>query len=133
VARDAKFSGTKDAEVNLLSGMASAYGGLLSSPVITVMLILEVTRPGGDRFTKTITSAIVSSSVGFGIHFAIAGAVFLDVYKVPQYKFEDWELLVAIPLGLFAAVVVTVLVVSIHCACACSGECRSSCGRPSAV
>jgi H+/Cl- antiporter ClcA len=104
----------EDSQVNVLSGMAGAYGGLLSSPVITVMLILEVARPGGNRFTKTITSAIVSSSVGFGIYFAIAGAVFLDVYKVPQYKFEDWQLLVAIPLGLFAAVVVTVLVVFIQ-------------------
>jgi H+/Cl- antiporter ClcA len=104
----------EDSQVNALSGMAGAYSGLLSSPVITVMLILEVARPGGDRFTKTITSAIVSSSVGFGIYFAIAGAVFLDVYKVPQYRFEDWQLLVAIPLGLFAAVVVTTLVVFIQ-------------------
>jgi len=35
--------------------------------------------------------------------------VFLDDYKVPQYKFEDWQLLAGIPLGLFAAVVVMLL------------------------
>ena len=51
----------------------------------------------------------MASSVSFGIYFAIAGAVFMDIYKVPQYTFEDWQLLAAIPLGLFAAVVVTVL------------------------
>ena len=51
----------------------------------------------------------MSSSVSFGIYFAIAGAVFLDDYKVPQYKFEDWQLLAGIPLGLFAAVVVMLL------------------------
>jgi H+/Cl- antiporter ClcA len=36
--------------------------------------------------------------------------VFLDFYQVPQYKFEDWQLLAGVPLGLFAAVVVTLLV-----------------------
>src|SRR5208283_3353068 len=39
--------GTEDSQVNVLSGMAGAYGGMLSSPVIVVMLLLEVARPGG--------------------------------------------------------------------------------------
>jgi H+/Cl- antiporter ClcA len=100
----------QDAQVNTLAGFAGAYGGLFSSTVIVVMLILEAARPGGNRFTKALAGQIVASSVSFGIYFAIAGAVFLDAYKVPQYKFEDWQLLAAIPLGLFAAVVVTLLV-----------------------
>ena len=100
---------TEDAQVNTLAGFAGAYGGLFSSTVIVVMLILEVARPGGQRFAKALAAQIVSSSVSFGIYFAIAGAVFLDDYKVPQYKFEDWQLLAGIPLGLFAAVVVTLL------------------------
>jgi H+/Cl- antiporter ClcA len=77
--------------------------------VIVVMLFLEVARPGGNRFTKTLLGTIIASSVAFGIYFAIAGAVFLDIYKVPQYKFEDWQLLAGVGLGWFAAVVVTVL------------------------
>ena len=100
---------TEDAQVNTLAGFAGAYGGLFSSTVIVVMLILEVARPGGQRFAKSLAAQIVSSSVSFGIYFAIAGAVFLDDYKVPQYKFEDWQLLAGIPLGLFAAVVVMLL------------------------
>ena len=40
----------------------------------------------------------------------IVGAVFLDAYQVPSYEFEDWQLLAAIPFGLLAAVVATVLV-----------------------
>jgi len=51
----------------------------------------------------------VASSVSFGIYFAIAGAVFLDDYQVPPYKFEDWQLLAGVPLGLFAALVVSLL------------------------
>ena len=100
---------TEDAQVNTLAGFAGAYGGLFSSTLIVVMLIMEAARPGGHRFVKALAAQIVSSSVSFGIYFAIAGAVFLDDYKVPQYKFEDWQLLAGIPLGLFAAVVVTLL------------------------
>ena len=96
--------------MNTLAGFAGAYGGLFSSTVIVVLLILEVARPGGQRFTKALAAEIVASSVSFGLYFAIAGAVFLDDYRVPAYKFEDWQLLAGVPLGLFAALVVTLLV-----------------------
>ena len=101
--------GKQDSQVNTLAGFAGAYGGLFSSTVIVVLLILEAARPGGQRFTKALAAEIVASSVSFGIYFAIAGAVFLDDYQVPRYKFEDWQLLAGIPLGLFAALVVTLL------------------------
>ncbi|MFI6829167.1 chloride channel protein [Kribbella sp. NPDC050241] len=99
----------EDGKVNTLAGFAGAYGGLFSSTVIVVMLILEVARPGGQRMAKTLAATIVSSSVSFGIYFVVAGAFFLDAYQVPSYKFEDWQLLAGIGLGLFAAVVVTLL------------------------
>ena len=101
--------GEQDSQVNTLAGFAGAYGGLFSSTVIVVLLILEVARPGGQRLTKALAAEIVASSLSFGIYFAIAGAVFLDAYQVPPYKFEVWQLLAAIPLGLFAALVVTLL------------------------
>jgi H+/Cl- antiporter ClcA len=97
--------GTGDSQVNTLAGIAGIFGGLFSSPVIAVMLILEVARPGGDRFSKTLAADIVAGSVSFGIYFAIAGAVFLGAYQVPRYAFEDWQLLAGIPLGLFGALV----------------------------
>jgi H+/Cl- antiporter ClcA len=105
--------GDDDSKVNTLSGFAGAYGGLFSSTVIVVMLILEVARPGGHRFTKALVGGIVASSVSFGIYFAIAGSVFLGAYQVPQYTFHDWQLLAGVPLGLFAVIVVTVLAVFI--------------------
>ena len=101
--------GEEGSKVNTLAGFAGAYGGLFSSTVIVVMLILEVARPGGQRAVKALAAEIVASSVSFGIYFAIAGAVFLGDYKVPQYTFHDWQLLAGVPLGLFAAVVVTLL------------------------
>jgi H+/Cl- antiporter ClcA len=99
----------EDSQVNTLAGFAGAYGGLFSSTVIVVLLILEVARPGGQRFAKALAAEIVASSVSFGLYFAIAGAVFLDAYQVPSYRYEDWHLLAGIPLGLFAALVVTLL------------------------
>ena len=99
--------GQEDSQVNVLAGIAGIFGGLFSSPVIVVMLILEIARPGGHRFSKTLVTNIVAASVSFGIYFAIAGAVFLGAYQVPRYPFEDWQLLVGIPLGLFGALVTT--------------------------
>jgi H+/Cl- antiporter ClcA len=99
----------EDSQANTLAGFAGAYGGLFSSTVIVVLLILEVARPGGQRFAKALAAEIVASSVSFGVYFAIAGAVFLDAYQVPSYPFEDWHLLAGIPLGVFAALVVTLL------------------------
>lgn len=99
----------EDREVATLAGFAGAYGGLFSSTVIAVMLILEIARPGGQRLTKTLVAGIISSSISFGIYFAIAGSVFLGAYKVPSYKYEDWQLLAGIGLGLLAVVVVTLL------------------------
>ncbi|WP_405068969.1 chloride channel protein [Kribbella sp. NBC_01510] len=99
----------EDSKVNTHAGFAGAYGGLFSSTVIVVMLILEVARPGGQRMAKTLAATIVSSSVSFAIYFIVAGSFFLDAYQVPAYTFKDWQLLAGIGLGLFAAVVVTLL------------------------
>jgi H+/Cl- antiporter ClcA len=99
----------EDTRLNTLSGFAGAYGGLFSSTVIVTMLILEIATPRGRNLTKALVGTIVASSVSFGIYFAIAGSVFLDLYRVPEYSYKDWQLLAAVPLGLFAALLVAVL------------------------
>jgi H+/Cl- antiporter ClcA len=99
----------EDAGVNTRAGFAGAYGGLFSSTVIVVMLIMEIARPGGRRFAKTLATAIVSASVSFGIYSVIAGAVFLGIYRVPKFAFADWELGAGVLLGLYAAVVTSLL------------------------
>jgi H+/Cl- antiporter ClcA len=91
--------GEEDSRVNTLTGIAGIYGGLFSSPVIVMLLVQEVARPGGRRFSKALPATIVAASISFGIYFAIAGAVFLGVYQVPRYTFEDWQLLAGIPLA----------------------------------
>ena len=100
---------TEDSKTTTLAGFAGAYGGLFSSTLIVVMMIMEIARPGGRRFTTALVGTIVASSFSFGMYFAVAGTVFLDAYQVPQYQYQDWHLLVAFPLGLFAAIVTAVL------------------------
>src|SRR5512133_2647430 len=55
--------GKEDSQVNTLVGFTGAYGGLFSSTVIVVMLILEAARPGGQRFFKALVGGVVASSV----------------------------------------------------------------------
>ena len=100
-----------DRDANVLNGFAGTYDGLFSSSTI-VRDADPRSRPGGQKFAKALVGGIIASSVSFGIYFVIVDAVFLDAYAVPSYRFEDWQLLAAIPLGLLAAVVTTVLVVT---------------------
>ncbi|GAA4347921.1 chloride channel protein [Microbacterium rhizosphaerae] len=97
-----------DSAAATLSGMGGAYGGLFSSPLIVVVLFVEVVRAGGARFTKILMSTVLSSSISFGIYFAIAGAVFLGLYAVPAFEYQDWYLLAAVGMGLLSAVVSSV-------------------------
>ncbi len=92
-----------------LTGMAGAFGGLFSSPVMTMVLLLEIARPVGRQFRRAFYGILVASSVSFGIYFAIAGTVFLGIYTVPQYTFENWHLFAGIGLGILSAVIVVVL------------------------
>lgn len=100
----------EDQQANTLSGFAGAYAGLFSSPLIAVLGIWEVAKPGGQRGAKAVAGMIVAASVSLGIYFAIAGSVFLDLYKVPHYQFHDWQLLAGVGFGLLAALTVAVLV-----------------------
>jgi H+/Cl- antiporter ClcA len=100
---------TENTQVTTLAGFSGAYGGLFSSTVIVVMFILELARPGGRRGAKALPATIIAGAVSFAIYFAIAGAVFLDLYKVPYFRYHDWELAAGIGFGVLAAVIVLIL------------------------
>lgn len=88
-----------------LAGMAGAFGGLFSSPLLSIILVVEIARPAWRRYQQVFLSSLISSSVSFGIYFAIIGSVFLGIYQVPSFEFEVWHLVAAIGLGLAAAIV----------------------------
>src|SRR5262249_1038765 len=89
-------------ETNTLSGMSAAYGGLLTSPILATLLVLEVGRPKARQFGGTLVATLLSSSAAFLFYSPIAGSTFVKFFRVPPSKSGDWHLLAAVPLGLAA-------------------------------
>ena len=100
-------------ETNTLSGMAGAYGGLLASPILATVLIVELARPKARQFADTLVASLLSSTLAFAVYFPIAGSTFVGIYAVPSYKYEDWQLLAAVPLGLAAGALALITVIAI--------------------
>jgi len=98
---------------NTLSGMSAAYGGLLSAPILATILVLELARPRADRTMDTLVAALLSSTVAFAVYFPIAGSTFVGIYSLPSFKYEDWQLLAAVPLGLVAAALALITTLAI--------------------
>ena len=98
---------------NTLSGMAAAYGGLLASPILATILVLEIARLRARRFADALTASLLSSSISFGIYFAIEGSTFVGIFAVPSYTYKDWQLLAAIPLGLAAGALALLTLIAI--------------------
>ena len=98
---------------NTLSGMSAAYGGLLSSPLLASILTLEIARPKAARLADTLVAGLLASTVAFAIYFPIAGSTFVGLYETPAYKYEDWQLLAAVPLGLVAGALALVTAIGI--------------------
>jgi H+/Cl- antiporter ClcA len=98
---------------NTLSGMSGVYGSLLSSPILGTILVLEVARLKAARFSDTLFAGLLSSSVAFAVYFPIAGSTFVGIYTMPSFKYHDWQLLAAIPLGLVAGALALITAVAI--------------------
>ena len=98
---------------NTLSGMSASYGGLLSSPILASVLTLEIARPKAARFADALVAGLLASTVAFAVYFPIAGSTFVGIYALPSYKYEDWQLLAAVPLGLVAGALALITIVAI--------------------
>jgi H+/Cl- antiporter ClcA len=95
---------------NALSGMAGAYGGLLSSPILATSFVVELARPKRPGFANTLVATLLSSTLAFAVYFPIAGSTFLGIYRLPSFKYEDWQLAAAVPLGLAAGALALITV-----------------------
>jgi H+/Cl- antiporter ClcA len=85
----------------------------LSSPLLASILTLEIARPKAQRAADTLAGGLLSASVAFAVYFAIAGSTFVGIYTLPSFKYHDWQLLAAIPLGLAAGALALITVVAI--------------------
>lgn len=98
---------------NTLSGIAASFGGMLSSPILATSLVVEVARPKRARLTDTLVAALLSSTLAFAVYYPVAGSTFLGVYRLPAFRYEDWQLAAAVPLGLVAGALALVTMVAI--------------------
>jgi H+/Cl- antiporter ClcA len=98
---------------NTLSGIAAAFGGLLSSPILASALVVEIARPKLTRWGDTLVATVLSSTVAFAVYFPIAGTTFLGIYALPSFRYEDWQLAAAIPLGIVAGALALITMVAV--------------------
>jgi len=91
-------------QINTLSGMNGGIGGLLTSPFLASLLILELSPPeGGQRYHRVVAPSLVGSIFGFFVVWAFVGATFLDIFAVAPYDVEIWHFGVAVLLGVVGA------------------------------
>jgi len=98
---------------NALSGISAAFGGMLSSPILSTALVVEVARPKLARLGDALVGTLLSATVAFAVYFPIAGTTFLGIYTLPSFKYEDWQLAAAVPLGLVAGALALVTLVAV--------------------
>jgi chloride channel protein, CIC family len=98
---------------NALSGMSGAYAGMLSSPILATSFVVEIARPKRAGFANVLVAALLCSTIGFAVYYPIAGSTFLGIYTLPPFKYEDWQLAAAVPLGLVAGALALITVVAI--------------------
>jgi H+/Cl- antiporter ClcA len=111
----ARRSGASEDEekTTVLAGMSSAYGGLLSSPLISALLVLELARPEAGRYFRASVGTLLSAAIAFAIYFPLIGEPFVKLFEVPRYEYKDWHLLGGVALGLVGAMVALMLVVTV--------------------
>jgi len=116
---------------NTLSGMSAGFGALLSAPYLATLLITEVGRPKARQLMNVLVAGLLSSSVAFAVFFPIAGDSFVGLYHLKPYRYHDWQLAAAIPIGLLAAAVALITVVAIGlCTKVFGGLIKQSTVRP---
>lgn len=99
-----------------LIGMASAFGGLLTSPVLATILVIEISSlPLGSRRMQTGYCCLVAACFNFSIFYPIAGKGFLDIYAMSDYDEKIWFLGYALIFGVVGSIanLVIVLVLAI--------------------
>jgi len=90
--------------INTVVGMNGGIGGLLTSPFLASLLILELNPPNGtERYRRVVAPSLVGSVFGFFVVWSFVGATFLEVFAVGGYEVEIWHFGVAVGLGFVGA------------------------------
>jgi H+/Cl- antiporter ClcA len=90
---------------NTLTGIAGAFGGLFTAPLLGPLMIAEVSRPGRDRPVERLIPTVVASTLGFAVLYPVIGHTFLGLYQLRAYDVKVWHMFVAVGVGVLCAVV----------------------------
>jgi len=89
--------------INMLSGVGAGIGGLLNTPLLAALLVLEIGQIPRHRASLVNASVTWASIISFAIYFTVRGNTFLSIYILPTFEFEAWQLPAAMLLGIISA------------------------------
>jgi H+/Cl- antiporter ClcA len=104
---------------NVRSGVVAAYGGLFTSPISFVLMLLELPHKQAPVYFGTLAIASAAAALGFSIFYALSGneyAELLRILDLPTYTLEVWMIGAAIlfsALGVALAMVYVVMLGSL--------------------
>ena len=116
-------AGTRKAHT--LTGMAGAFGGLFTAPLLGPLMIAEIARPEGGRPVERLIPTVVASTLGFAVLYPVIGHTFLDLYEVPAYDLEVWHMFAAVGIGAIGAVLAVVTGVTLKAGARAAGRVSS--------
>lgn len=91
-----------------LTGIAGGFGAAFTSPVLGAFMVSELGPTPRERYVASIIPQLIAASVGFVVFYSLVGRTFLGIYHLPPYEFEGKDMLTAVALGMFAAIVMMV-------------------------
>jgi H+/Cl- antiporter ClcA len=112
-------------KAHTLTGMAGAFGGLFTAPLLGPLMISEIARPEGDRAAERLIPTVVASTLGFAVLYPVIGHTFLDLYDVPGYDLEVWHMCAAVGVGVMGAVLAVLTGVAMKAGARAAGRVSS--------
>ncbi len=92
-------------KINVQSGIAGAYAGLFSSPVVVLLMLLESDHKQSVNYYGTLLIAGLAATVGFGLFYVLNGmnvSSLLGILSPPAYHLSIYDLVASIGLGILA-------------------------------
>jgi H+/Cl- antiporter ClcA len=101
-------------KTNFMSSVSGALGGLFTSPLAMILIMLETEHRQSVIYYGTILIAGLAAVIGFSIFYLSAGLNYssvLGLIKPPEYHLEIWHLGVSIIFGIIAVPVALLFVI----------------------
>lgn len=88
-----------------LTGMAGSLGAAFSAPLFATVLASELSPTEKKHYVAAFFTQLIAATIGYLIYYGATGSTLLGSYELPQYDFQMIDLVYAVGLGVFSAVV----------------------------